>query len=1496
MAITLRARKRLILLTALVMMLSVFITGAWFLRQWIRNNNVESAKIQGLELWEAHEYEDALPLLSLAVTYDKTNTELLVALAETRSRVFAPNGKHLSAAVRYYGSAIFNDPENIEALRGLMRVQMELGTPVIAQLSETAKKLHALLPDDKQPITILKEIAVFRGRFSAPAGMEGGPDDESAIRWNDLLIEIEPENLRHRWERFSLMKQGGKLPTEIVDLAEQWADEADPTDGSFDVLLAQVYQSEDLAEASAKLVVAAAEKGIKDPVALLMAIDILQQAVNSEYARTWAENGVNLQAIASNLQEIATERAKTETFLAQATVRKPWREGQILVAAKKLLELKDQIKEDPKDVWEGSLLLYLAGDLDSAREWASTLQLINEDSADLNSAQIRAISNWVEFLDLTQINTSESSEEDSTATQSDDDLKAKLNQVLALEDLVVNIPNREFIGIVVGDIYSDLGMWGPAAHHYSQAVDPSGSLPVMAARRLITTLLADSRPLQALPISELLVRRYPNVLSSFLQLVRVRAQIERAGLDPAAEGATIEPGLSSYDLLMRITSAENTARTLQPMIAETAIATGRMQEATDVIRQAISDEDCTEESLLQLIELGIRSNLFNDDVELLESGIARLEDIAESRSILDSAIVIRSGLLRRQGKHADSLEILDEAFGEREDSSGKLILALELLDHAANTDSEKIPESIRNVLDLEPNFRILQRVLAIAINRELLDLATQIYGQIEERFGKEFPGTIFAESDLVLGFPDAPNRGLSKIITDLESLADRNPNSLAVVSRQYRLLDLLDPNDLGASTEVLEEAVNAHPSALEFYPALIAHLQKSGRFREANEFIGRFERYRMNASTDLNRAMAGLKAGQGDVDSALKSFGELADRSDATISDKIQYLDLLYGSMKQVEADAYLEMLLADPDRPLIVELRAARRTAQLNGIADGLALLDKATGFKTEIDRRVAKADLQVRYKQWEAALAELSYGGDEWVNSLDSAFLAARCLRWLGRFDEASVLFKEAVALADGRQEMLMVIINEQMPYPELRPNILPILDLIENPERLEIMRLALDAAGTDSSFEPDASQLDRAIELTRRYPGSVDASNLAIQLHGAAASDDFKDIINSATNRFPANAEFPRIYARYLLSKGQFERALSFATLADERSPGTRIVDTVLRGQAMSNMGQYAAVATMMGKLKDEIIVRNQADRPNQDWLLTLDLYLTALMETNRVDEAWLVLKAAGIGPPIGYEWWRTKAVTLPFAEGRKALDYLSGVVTEDKIGARIAIAISWTILAQKTKNDLAKEIAIDQLEGFRDGSLLLNPFQKFRIEVAYAGIQELQSPIDAMESYRVARGHIPDGVEDAIMNAIMTGQQMPNELAAYAGVLGMALNNQAALSAKLGVDLDLALESVNQALAMMSNNPELLDTRAMVHLAANRPAKAMVDAMAAEEANPERLVFKLTLVKALIANNELVEAENVLDELDQLSLLQPESDLEVREEVDQLRSQIMERIAG
>ena len=1497
MAITIRARKRLILLTALVMMLSVFVTGGWFLRQWIRSSNVESAKVQGMELWKAHDYETALPLLSLAVTYDKKNSELLIALADTRSRVYAPNGKHLTAAMRYYGSVIFSDPENIEALQGLMRVQMEMGRPVIAQLTQTAKQLHALLPEDMEPIKVLKDIAVHRGLFTPPRNNDGVLDNESAVYWNDLLIELEPKNLRHRTERLILMQQGKAFPLEIIDLAEQWADEADPTDGSFDVLLAQVYQSEDMGEEATRLVVGAVEKGIQDPIALLFAIEILQASRNSAYAQTLAEDGVDLSELISGLQEIQTNRAETETYLAQAIVRKPWREGQIALAAKKLLELEEQIKKEPRDIWEGSLLLYLSGDMESAHEWASALKLSNQERTDLSAGQVRALSNWIEFLDLTQIDKSELSEDDFAIAETDEDLKAKLAQVLALEDLVLNIPNREFIGIVVGDIYSDLGMLGPAANHYSKAVDPSGSLPVTASRRLITTLLADRRPLQALPVSELLVRRYPNVLSSFLQLVRVRAQLEKAGLDPAAEGATIFPELSSYELINRLSAAQIDASNLQPMVAETAIATGRKDEAMEIVRRTVEDEDPNDRALLGLVDLGIQGNLFDDDVELLESALTRLEEVSESTSILDSVAVIRTGLLRKQGKFADSLETLKQAFGDREDMRGKQILQLELLDYATDNDPEKIPEHIRNILQLEPSFQILQRVMQIAIRRELADLAIDIYEQIKERFGEGFPGTLFAESDLVLGFPDAPNRGLSKIIADLELLADRNPNSIDIASRQYQLLDRLDPDDMSASTQILEEVVNAHPGALEFYPPLIAHLQESGRFREAEDYVARYERYRLNASTELKRAMAGLKAGQGDVEAALQAFKELAERPDASISDKIQYLDLLYGSMNQLEADAYLESLMADPDHPLIVDLRAARRAAQLNGIDAGLALLDKAKGFKGDVDRQVAKADLFVRYNLWEEALAELSYGNEKWVNSLDSTFLAAKCLRGLGRFDEAAVQFNEAVRIAEGRQEMLMIIINEHMPYPKLRENIPPILALIEDQERVEIMALALDAAGPEIAFEPDANQLQRAMDLIRRYPGSVDATNLAIQLHGAADTDDFKEIIVSAVNRFPANAEFPRIYARYLLSKGEYERSLSYATLADERSPGTRIMDTVLRGRGMANMGQFAAVATMMGKLEDQIIARNQVARPTQDWLVSMDLYLTALMETNRVNEAWRVLKAVGVKPPIGYDWWRRKAVKLPFSEGRQALNLLDGEPIENQAGARIAMALSWTQLAQQTGNEEARSVAFDRVEGLRGSNASgMNPFQRFRIEVAYAGIQEMISPIDAMETYRVARSYIPDEVEAAIMTSIMSGKQMTKDLAAYAGVLMMTLNNHAALSAKLGLDLDLALDSVNQALAISPSSPELLDTRSMVHLAANQPVKAMADAMVAEEANPERLAFKLTLVKALIANNELAEAEKVLDELDQISLLQPDSDLEIREEVDQLRNRIMERIAG
>ena len=784
MAITVRARKRLLLLAVLGVVLGVFGTGAWFVRQVLRDRNADISREEGIALWEAGEYEEALPKLSIAATRDGKDSELLVIFADARSRVPAPGGKHLLSAMRFYTVAIDNDPNNLDAYLGLMRIQLE--GSMISQLTDTAKKVRQLAPDNEDALRILKTIAERRGRFAPNIGTQGTEDDDSALRWVDELIALKPDSMRYRLDRLALMQQAGSSPEEIIALAEQWADEADPGDGSFDVILAQACASQEIDGEAERLVMRALEKKIPSSTAMLMAIDLLFRFGRVEEA--------------GELTSQATIQAMENQELAQAMVRKPWREGRPDLAVERLNEFQEQLKDDPINVLLAALLLSIQGERDQSMEWAKMLEQLGK-SPDRSTAETSMITKWITFLEL--INLESAAEDDDGVTFVD-----RLDEI---ERVITDIPDREFVGILVGDLYRELGMESPAARHYASATDSSGALHVIAGQRLIRTLLSDRRPIQALPVAELLVRRYPRVLATYIELIRVRAAMERSGLNAAEEGAMIRPTESSYQIMRRIWEAQGKPRTGQSLLVETALAGGQSDEAVRIIEDVIEQDEPLAEDLMRIAQIGIQNDLFAERFDLAFSLLEQVESNTDDQVTLDAVTASKSQLLRADDRHEEAWEIVNERYGNRTDPAGIRLLALEALDHAVAMNPDEVTQRILALLELDIDYRLLARLMNLAIFRADEPLARMVQERITELMGPDSTASLFAEADLVLAFPESPNRGLSQIIGDLELHADRDPNSIDIVFRQYQLLDRLDPNDLNASTELLQQAVNVHP-------------------------------------------------------------------------------------------------------------------------------------------------------------------------------------------------------------------------------------------------------------------------------------------------------------------------------------------------------------------------------------------------------------------------------------------------------------------------------------------------------------------------------------------------------------------------------------------------------------------------------------------------------------------------------------------------------------
>ena len=100
MAMTRRARRRIMLLVVCIAVLSGFVTAAWYFRNAQKANEARVDRIEGLDDARAGRWPEALQKLSKAVAFNKDDLEALITLADARSRVSEANNRHFISAMK----------------------------------------------------------------------------------------------------------------------------------------------------------------------------------------------------------------------------------------------------------------------------------------------------------------------------------------------------------------------------------------------------------------------------------------------------------------------------------------------------------------------------------------------------------------------------------------------------------------------------------------------------------------------------------------------------------------------------------------------------------------------------------------------------------------------------------------------------------------------------------------------------------------------------------------------------------------------------------------------------------------------------------------------------------------------------------------------------------------------------------------------------------------------------------------------------------------------------------------------------------------------------------------------------------------------------------------------------------------------------------------------------------------------------------------------------
>jgi tetratricopeptide (TPR) repeat protein len=198
---------------------------------YLRNEHAKAAKLAaarsaGMTAYKSGDYRGALDNLKTYVWRAKTDSEALYAFADSRSRIEAPNGSHLTEAISLFNTLLQSDPNNLEAKHRLL----DLYTQIVYsnEALELAERVLADHPNDRDALAA-RCVALERMHRYA-----------DALAASEKLNELEPTDLEQQLNTYKLMRALKRPDEQLIGRARH-QQQQHPNDPRFQLLLAYVY-------------------------------------------------------------------------------------------------------------------------------------------------------------------------------------------------------------------------------------------------------------------------------------------------------------------------------------------------------------------------------------------------------------------------------------------------------------------------------------------------------------------------------------------------------------------------------------------------------------------------------------------------------------------------------------------------------------------------------------------------------------------------------------------------------------------------------------------------------------------------------------------------------------------------------------------------------------------------------------------------------------------------------------------------------------------------------------------------------------------------------------------------------------------------------------------------------------------------------------------------------------------------------------------------------
>lgn len=1391
MPLSKRARRRLLLLSILAVVVAGGTAGAYAFYRIQSQRNFENALARGLEASRAGDHAEVLKTLGPLLRRLNDNHEVVFAVASSRYAVPEQDDGHLLPALRLFRRAAELKADDLPSREVLLKLYPQQG--FLREAMDTADEVLSMAPGHPEALETRARGYAAMGRWP-----EATADSEE-------LVRLYPNEERWKQMQVSVALAGGMTPDEVLVMTEAWPP-ADPPDGLNHLIRASLWSV----------------MGRSDEAGPLIDQGVVLGAGTLD----------NLRAMMSMLDDLGRV-PQSEDLLRRFVEGSDWNEeiADLATAWAFAQSRGDLVREFATSAVEsgapvGAAALARGAVMSMATAPESVDPMIDR----LRAAAAEAESDSLERAMLEGIEVVRSLQRG-----------AGLDRYQRLQELAsrhADDPVLQTLSVQASLIVGDAA----AAQRRTQSGGSGASLQQMLLQAEL--LLRGGRVVDAMTVAVEAVERHPGRIEPVVLLADGWSRTSSLPADLSDRIRRSTGSISAFDLAARVHDASGPIPQVSRLLLRAAVAAGRADAAEDVVVAAIGDGSFSSADLFELaVELPA------DQADLRDRLLARMRELDAADPRIALVEVAAAGDELRTADARSRLPISDEDGGVR------ALAWLALMRVAAASDDQEFLGLVDEAVVAERgNLRLMSQLLSDRRVWGDRERVTRIIDAVASTLGDDSEAVVLARANAALVFSPDDAEAIGSSLRRVNELSAAGADSLSVGVTLLRLLQIDATGEPATAIRLGQRLIARNPDAFELYPLVIEMLQRQGMLDEADRYLRQFEQID-RAGILSARQRAGQYFQEGDFAGLVLTLAGLADRSGA-IRDLLLLAQAQEATGEWSKAEETYRRALGAGEVPWDGIARLAALLSRSGRLDDASELLEaNAEAFPLGLlalvrgELLLSLGDLQGAERMFaEAAELDPTLPGG-W------RYLAAARDRDGRRAEAVEAAFRGLALLPDD-EPLQSLVLGAALQSPEMADKVVQLAQrtAMLSPAFTQALQILRSCRREGGVLRPDESQLRAARELCSTIPGSMIVWRTAVALHDAAGRiAESRSLAAAAARRFTEAVEPASWQVRLAAASGDLDEAVRLCLDWRRRSfPDTRQVDQQEATlQIARNRPQEA-----YGLLEPyrEAILAEASSAPGPYRAL-----LASMLMTGRFREAIEIAADELARSPEARASWARIASLAPAASAYQAMLALEAATPTD-IRSRSVLIGDWVAFHERHPGGggLARARALlpARLPDPVDFDARLKTIAASAVAMAggdAAGANRLlQSVIDSYSASDRGRAA-----------AIMS---LPPEqrLAAFAEFepLLFALNNMAMNLVESRSDLPRALRCIDDAMEILPNEPNLLDSRAQVLLALGQVTEAeqaVAGSLAGAGANPQ---VALTAAEVLLATGRSLEARQLL----------------------------------